>query len=249
MRPPFFSARFVARLHERASENQSSYGDDHSWLDTFAGGQPYRHESNLVVDPPPELRFDGDDADSRDAENAMRVYQWLRKLTPAIAMEERLWAYLTHVTFAEYMAKRWPPKNKGAVERRYLFEGGSFSSLARNGIARLWWAGYLTIDEKRDDPFELTRTLFLRQDIQVSLLERSLGKCRGVRHGVLEYLRVNESWLSSESFGKRIQFILKELNLLGGVAVLDALPPDGFQAALDAIGRRSVEDDEGAAAA
>jgi hypothetical protein len=223
MKLPFFSRTFVEKLRTGADSNQSNYGPKTHWIADFAGGLSYLHDSAQIVDPPPALKITAEA--SADPENSRKIFQWLRNITPAIAMEERLWACLSHTVFPEYMHARWPVKDGDAIQRRYLFEGKSFASLSRNGIARLWWAGYLTFDESRANPFELTDTLFLRQDIQVSLLERSIGKCRNVRTCVLDFLRANSDWLSDEKFGRRIQLLLKELNLLGGVSLLDSLPP------------------------
>jgi hypothetical protein len=236
MKLQFFSGNFVTQLREGASANLSNYGNDTSWLEPLSGGKPYVHESALVVDPPPQLVITEGDNAQNDAENAKRIYTWLIKLTPALAMEERLWAHLTHCIFQDYMKARWPADSANAIQRRYLFEGKSFAALSRNGIARLWWAGYLTRDAKRENPFQLTETLFLRQDIHVSLLERSMGKCAKVRAAVLDFLRENSGWLSSEAFGRRIQLLLKEVNLLGGVAILDALPEAELQGFLKKVG-------------
>lgn len=234
MKLQFFSRSFVTRLQQTAGANVSKYGQGTAWLDNLVASQRYIHESNYVVEPPPVLLTSAEPAD--DAENARRVFNWLRHLTPAVAMELRLWAHLTHCVFADYMRVRWPAVNETLVQRRYLFEGNSFASLSRNGIARLWWAAYLTRDEKRGDPFELTDILFLRQDIQVAVLERAMGKCRGIRVALLEFIRDNQDWLSEQSFGKRIQFIAKEVNLLGGVAVLDAVPDGEIRSFLEKVG-------------
>ncbi len=242
MKLQFFSGKFVARLRESVGANLDKYGADTGWLETIATGQTYIHESSLVIDPPPALQTSAENNSEHDAENAKRVFSWLRNLTPALAMEERLWAHLTHCVFPEYMKVRWPVESESAVHRRYLFEGRSFAALSRNGIARLWWAGHLTIDEKRANPFQLTEVLFLRQDIQVALLERSIGKCRSIRTSVLEFLRDNTYWMSEESFGKRIQVLARELNLLGGVAILDALPVSEVQGFLNRIGESFISE-------
>lgn len=236
MKLKFFGAGFVSQLHTTAHTNGPKYGGDISWLESLAAGKPYTHESNIVVDQPPQLVVSEDNNAANDAENAKRLFTWLRTIPPTLAMEERLWAYLTHCTFADYMKARWPAENASAIERRYLFEGSSFAALSRNGIARLWWAGFLTHDPRRSNPFELTETLFMRQDIQVSLLERSIGKCRGVREAVLEFISENMQSLAAEAFGRRIQRLLKELNLLGGVAILDALPRAELRAFLKKVG-------------
>jgi hypothetical protein len=148
MKLQFFSANFVEQLRQGAGANQPNYAGDRTWLDALSGGKPYVYESEQVVDPPPQLVITEEDNPKNDAENAKRIYIWLIKLTPALAMEERLWAYLTHCVFQDYMKARWPADNANAIQRRYLFEGKSFAALSRNGIARLWWAGYLTRDAR-----------------------------------------------------------------------------------------------------
>jgi hypothetical protein len=183
-----------------------------------------------------------DDNPKNDAENAKRVYRWLREIPPTTAMEERLWSCLTHSIFPEYMAIRWPVEDEATIHRRYLFEGKTFAALTRNGIARLWWAGYLTHDSKREAPFELTEVLLSRQDLHVSLLERALGKSEVVRRTVLEFVRDNRAWLSDEAFGKRIQVLLRELNLLGGVAVLDTLQPHAIRSYLEGVSSSWTQD-------
>jgi hypothetical protein len=235
MKLPFFGGKFVERLRKGADANLSKYGADSRWVSSLAGGESYLFDSAQVVGPPPALKIS--DEPAIDAENSRRVFQWLQNLTPALAMEERLWACLAHTVFPEYMHVRWPVKDADAVRRRYLFEGKSFAALSRNGIGRLWWAGHLTFDESRSDSFELTDTLFLRQDIQVSLFERSIGKCRNVRVSVLEFLKNNSGSLSDAAFGRRIQLVLKELNLLGGVSLLDALPRTEIDACLQRIAK------------
>jgi len=246
MKLQYYSNSFVELLRKEASSNASKYGSQ-SWLEGFAGEKPFLFDSDQVVDSPPQLVVSADDNAANDAENAKRIHRWLKNLPPVVAMEERLWANLTHSVFAQYMQSRWPVDNDNTIHRRYLFEGKSFAALSRNGIARLWWAGHLTFDPKRQNEYELTDTLFYRQDIQVSLLERRIGKCRTIRMAVLEFLEKNKDWLSSKAFGRRIQLLLKEINLLGGVAILDALPHTEIMAFLTSVGESLVAEENGAA--
>jgi hypothetical protein len=237
---PYFSAKFVASLKAAAGSNMTQYATGVSWIGQFGAGQQHVRESNQIVDPPPVLVLPTDGPTKHDAVNARVIYEWLKVITPALAMEERLWAYLTHVTFAEYMSARWPVENAATVVRRYMFEGMSFAALSRNGIARLWWAGYLTRDESRPNQYELTEALFMRQDVQVALMERSLGKCALVRTSVLDFLRNNRELLGNEAFGRRIQRLVRELNLLGGVTILDSLPAASIDRFLAEASRKIV---------
>lgn len=223
MKLPFFSRSFVKRLRESAAANVERYASGPGWLRGFAGQDAFIHESSVVVDPPPQLLFGERDNPRFDADNAIRIYGWLEGITPVLAAEERLWVCLAHLIFPEYMAARWPANGVSAIRRRYLYEGQSSAALARHGIARLWWGAFLTRDPSRADPFELTRILFHRQDIQVALLERSLGKSRLIRTATLDFLRTEQGWLSATRFSERIQGLVRELNALGGVTLLDSL--------------------------
>lgn len=238
MKLPFFSRSFVEVLRTGAGDNIPQYGTNSGWLDAVSLGRPHVHESGYVVDPPPQLQVAERDTARNDADNAIRLHAWLRNLSPSTAMEERLWACLAHLSFSAYMAARWPVKNEGEVRRRYLFEGSSFGALARHGVARLWWAAHLTHDARRADPYELTKMMFMRQDVQLALMDRALGKCRNVRTAVLEFLRDNGDWFADKSFGRRIQLLMRELNLLGGVVILDALPEQQVKEFVHEIGKR-----------
>lgn len=241
MKLPFFSNAFVRRLREQADANVESYGSDTGWLDTFASGQQWLNENSQIFAPPPILLLPETGRPTQhDAENAKRIFTWLRDISPTLAMEERLWACLTHYVFPDYMAARWPVKSSSIIRRRYLFEGKSFASLTRNGISRLWWSAHLTHEPTRENPFELTETLFLRQDIQVSLLERAIGKCPVVRTAVLDFFRTNSDWISKNSFTKRIQVIIRELNLLGGATLLDVTPKLDIENLLTNIGEQLI---------
>jgi len=137
------------------------------------------------------------------------------------------------------MRKRWPAekfeeesenltddlsvKNRQAnfIISRYHLKTPNRRRLLRNGISRLWWYAHLTYDEKRSDPFELTRVLLTHQDKAQNLLERSLGSNKKILVAILEYLKLNPSLTRDEVRNK-----IKELNLVGGVKNLHLLDQD-----------------------
>lgn len=123
------------------------------------------------------------------------------------------------------MQKRWPvseqggDKKKNYIKDRYLLPNTNLRTLTHNGISRLWWFGYLTYDEYRENPWELTETLLRGTDLPTSLLERAIGSNRNIRNGVLEFFCENPSLITSKS----VQEILKMLNIVGGVQNLPFL--------------------------
>ena len=161
----------------------------------------------------------------KELENTKIIYESFRTLTPTQASDSRLWTYLTHITFWDYMQKRWPVKDlkqdkkRNFIKERYLLTTANLRTLTHNGIARLWWFGYLTYDEKRDNPWELTEILLKSTDLPTSLFERALGTDKNIRKGVLEFFLENPDLITS----KDVQEILKKLNLVGGVKNLPFL--------------------------
>lgn len=151
--------------------------------------------------------------------NSISLYENL-KLNETQASDKRLWTYLSHVHFWDYMKVEWKinflnekEKIVNFIRDRYFLNTLNVRSLTHNGISRLWWYAHLTVDENRRDKYELTKVLLSLQDIPVSLLERSLGSNSNIRKAVLEFLLDNPEFKTS----KNVQFLLKQLNLVGGV--------------------------------
>lgn len=171
-----------------------------------------------------------------DIDNSISLYQEYSTLNETQASDARLWVYLTHVRFWDYMRKRWPAEkfeddkmedydkdkllNQQAefILWRYHLKTPNRRRLLRNGISRLWWYAHLTHDSKKSDPFELTRVLLTHQDKAQNLLERSLGSNTKVLKTILEYLK-NNPHMSREE----VREAIKEINLVGGVKNLHLL--------------------------
>jgi len=178
-----------------------------------------------------DFTFKMPDANSSyDLENSILLYENIIGLNPTIASDSRLWTYLTHVRFWDYMKKRWPIDNledpKGRIMDRYHLKYLKLESLTRNGIARLWWYVHLTVDENRKDKYELTKILLSRAEIAVGLLERALGSNRNIRIAILEFLLKNDTIRKSEN---QTRTLYRQMNLLGGVKNLPFLKPSEIQ--------------------
>lgn len=164
--------------------------------------------------------------DKTDLENSIALYEQL-ELNETQASDPRLWTYLTHVHFWQYMRKRWALEKVragdnpiGRVVDRYLLINPRLESLTRNGVARLWWYTHLTKDTDRIDHYELTRTLLSRAEIPVGVLERMIGINKNMRTALLEFLRENKEILANENLTREL---LKSFNLYGGTKILPLL--------------------------
>src|SRR5262249_8591095 len=146
------------------------------------------------------------------------------------ASDERLWGFLSHVTFWTYMRSRWPAEQYAGkaryaetLQERYLFMSDRPRALIRNGIARLWWYGYTTYDEGREDPFELTAVLLKNLDVTPSILERAFSRNRVVTKAVLSVLLDREKKGAPFYARDDVRNLAKHLVQVGGVTIIDAL--------------------------
>ena len=116
-------------------------------------------------------------------------------------------------------------KSKDTIIERFFFTGRSQSARVRNGIARLWWIAYLTVQNEETDEDKkwiYTKAICESQDFITSILERTMGTYPNVRFGVLEYYLENKLAFGS-SKSKKIQQILRDLNNYGGVNLLSLM--------------------------
>jgi hypothetical protein len=183
-----------------------------------------------------------------DFRDAVRLHQYLR-LTRLQASDPRLWAYLTHVSFRQYVQSRWPSgtghiasgisseetaKFARQIERRW-FTDGSPRSLGRNALSRLWWATELTVSPwndpsgrfeglRRDDPYHFTKLMFSNQRLLQELLDRKIGWSREVLMTMLQALDEEGVF---DNRGKSItRSFFKETNFMMGYRRLSALPAE-----------------------
>lgn len=157
-----------------------------------------------------------------DAENVQRVYSHMRALSDSQASDERIWIAYTLHEQVEYMRYRWKANSAADMLNRYFFNYSRNRSLFRNGIARLWWIGRVTYDEKREDPFELTKFLCNHQDFIETICGRSTFNNPTVQRATLNALY---DALKDRKADNReiIREIAKYVNLLAGTFILDML--------------------------
>ena len=220
----------LERLRENISPNSQRYLGDQPWLGSYFGADAWHLQSSIDAADATELQAPASKTELFDLENTRILYGALRHLTPIQAADERLWAFLSHVTHWDYMRKRWgveqyvdKPRFSEIVQERYFFMPDRPRALIRNGIARLWWYGFTTYDEKREDPFELTSVLLKNLDVTQSILERAFSRNPTVTRALLSVLLQREKGGSPFYDREGVRDLAKYLVQVGGVTIIDAL--------------------------
>jgi hypothetical protein len=161
--------------------------------------------------------------DDKDANfrNSKKLYEALSGVTPSQAADERLWAYMTHVEFWDYMRSVRPPEDIDASKRskyivqHWFVDGSTQKDLTRNDISTLWWGAYLTHDKEREDPYELTKELWSMKDYTRSLLGGIQGRQHDFTKGLLEFVIEHPDIFADYKEGK-VRFLMREANYAGG---------------------------------
>lgn len=182
---------------------------------------------------------------SSEFEHALKIYEWLGPLSETEARDPRLWAWMSHVPFADFTRARWPipPDTKGArnsILDHWFVRGEGRSSLRRHAIARLWWAVHLTrapweqdealLPLHAEDPYIYTRLLLGNQDVFFHTLEREFGSDRRILVALLEVIR-----RSSRKPGPLVKWLAKEVNLACRYRELNLLPVEELISLMESL--------------
>ncbi len=172
--------------------------------------------------------LDPDLSITHDFENAKVFYQELKSMTATQATDHRLWVYLCHVPFMDYLRKRRPiDKQDEATREDYILkhwfvDNPGPSALKTNDLYLFWWGPHLTYDEDRADAFELTKELFSMLDYTRHLLSGYQGRSRDFTHAVLEFVMEHPD-LFSKSKEAKVRFVMRKLNFIAGYRVIATL--------------------------
>lgn len=215
-------------LYDNIKNNYAKYCDHKVWVKDFFGNDNYYNESSIEVLDVTLIK----DEES-DYNNAVMLYESLKYLSPLQASNSNLWAYLTHVTYYDYMLDRWKidkeevnEKSLNRIQERYFCKN-SRRGLLRNGISRLWWATYLSYDEENEkDPYEYTKLLFSEEELFTGLLEREFSMCKPVVLGVLKCFKEYVDKFNTLPSRELRRGLMKYLNFQGAIVVYDILNVD-----------------------
>jgi len=163
-----------------------------------------------------------------DFQSAVALYEAYKGLKPLQAINTQLWESLSLTNLFPYMQKRWSLKESTDLKATIL---NHFTvrahGLLRQGLSGLWWLVHHTVDESRDNRYELTEVLFKNYTLRFI----RFGAGRVIQHkeaaiGILQYIKDHEKDISSlESVANGLT---SYFNKLGAVKQLTYMDRDFF---------------------
>ena len=171
---------------------------DRFLLDSF----PYDEEQLLVVPnvkEPSGLLERMIPTTDGDYMSAVALYDAYKDLKPLQAINAQFWESLALTDLFPYMQKRWGLKEAKDL-RKSILNHFTFKShgMMRQGLAGLWWLVHLSVDETRDNKYELTEYLFKNYTLRI--VRFGVGKV--IQHkeaaiGILQYIKDHEKEIPS----------------------------------------------------
>ena len=169
-----------------------------------------------------------------DFSTAVALYEAYCNISPLFAQQDSLWVYLSHTELFDYLKQRWPiiSKERDTEEKQASFISDHWFTgshgIIRSALMGLWWAVYCSIDNERDNPYELTEVLFSNYSFRTMFFGASqIIRHREATFGILSFLKDNPEVFASSS-ETRGEFITRYFNQLGGTKQLASLNREFF---------------------
>lgn len=170
-----------------------------------------------------------------ELDNALALYNCY-KLSRVEASNRGFWTYLSLNKFSKYNKTLFNINKDVKNKKDYIYDhyvlGKSPSSMMRHTLCGLWWGVKLTVDENREDKFELTELMFR----QISFFSRFLGinliALEPALHGMLEFILEHKS-LFDNSFESRMRIMSTIVNRLGGTKLICSMDSEFFKKELE----------------
>lgn len=219
-----FTKSALADLENDILHNLEFYNQPEPWVDKYFQKEGKNNFSFFSTIEIPDISLKTGDNKS-DFDNACVVYNTLKDiLTPVMASDPRLWTYLTHVNFYNYMYARWLKNKKHTVQTisEHFFYSKS-KSFVRNGIARLFWIPYLSYSDEFH--FTYTKMFFENTELINQCFDCKLGRIRPFVFSTLDCLSKNN--ITDRSIIRRFY---QNLNMRGGVAYFSSFTLDQCRA-------------------
>ncbi len=134
-----------------------------------------------------------------------------------VAMDIRVWQFLTCIQSPEYVRYRWG--GSGAVSKE-RFLGG----IKRNAFARLWWAAEIM---KNGDDYSEIAPCFKSQDLYEAVFGRSFSKFPSAARAFVRAVKDQERNI--------VRAVAKDFNFMLSTFVLEDLPDEQIN---DLVGER-----------
>jgi hypothetical protein len=227
----------LAQLNHDLHDNLDLYRDGHfNFLEedetlTFTLSESIQLDLEALE---PLLKFDGrgktaPEIASTDTEFSSILFKSISSMEPSLARDPRLWTFLSHTYFLNYLRNRYPlPKDDDKalkiIKAHYFCTEEKRSVERNNGVSRLWWMAFVVskVDELQLD--DSLKAFLATTDIRANIFERpSTSQNTNVLTGILKV--ISNAITEQDPIIERKNFreFMKQINIWGGYMLIGDL--------------------------
>ena len=163
--------------------------ENSNWLEEFCECEIYEERKNRIPYFSLKLIEKGNDNEVQ-YQNAIILYESLKKLPRYVLTNERFWAWLNFDIGYKYALQAMPVKSKSTVGNMYLFNQGQRRGIFFGVLSRLYFWVDLTVDETNtEDKYHLTKFAMSNISRIRNITWRSNSSEKHIVRGMLKALK------------------------------------------------------------
>lgn len=204
---------------EDVYQNILKHPEDASWLQEYFGTRPYEEKEYLIEDFELEISEDNNEILFK---NSITIYKHFKHLPRYILCNPRFWAW---VTFEKaYKEAQRTSKVTGAdlVSSTWLITN-SRRSLMLGVISRSFFLVQMSVDESKENPYELTKYLLTNLETYRNFCYRNMGMLKNVTRSVIRAQKDICEKFGISLVNKQSAAMVKETSKIGSVMLMDVM--------------------------
>lgn len=190
------------------------------WLKEIYNGKLYEPMKQKINDF--ELKISlNDNYDEVDFDNSIILYESLKELPLYILTDERFWAWINFEKGYKAAIQAMPIKSNSTFSDHWLFTQGSRRGIFFGVLSRCYFRVALTVDERLDDKYELTRFVIENPERFRNLTWRSSSSEKHIVLGVIKAEKDIYDKYGNKVKNSIYKDIAKEISLYASVRLID----------------------------
>lgn len=221
-------AILYAKKNAKIITNFIKNEDTNEWVATiFRNYNPLFQEKKLVVDDFSLESNLGCVVADIDIKNSITLYESLKDLPNYILCNEGFWMWLEFDKLYNETKEFMEIKSESTFLDHWTFNGSARRGIFFGVLSRMFYRVALSVDERKEDKYELTRWIIEKPERFRNLTWRTYSSEKHLVRGIL---RAEKKF--AELYGENNKYyveVAKIVSMLGSVKLLDAISEEDIE--------------------
>jgi len=212
----------IRRNAKKVADNLAKKRIDSEWLSEIYSGDLYEVKKYKIPDFELLISEDGDYS-KVDQINSITLYEALKELPRYVLTDERFWSWINFTKGYQASLQAIPIKGESTFRDHWLFTQGNRRGLFFGVMSRCYFRVDLTVDERLEDKYELTRFVIENPERFRNLTWRASSSNKHIVLGVLKAEKDICEKYKEQVKNDIYSEVAKFISLYGSVRLIDAV--------------------------